>query len=274
MAQWVKVWCPVFWFHSVARASSTAKTTWIGKGLFHWTLPGHNPLLREPRQILKERNYEETIEELCMLACSLDCAQMAFLYSSELKTSHLGMAPSMMGWALIHWLAIKIMSHEHAHRLTWSRKFLSWGSLFPGDCRLCRVDSKGYPARHVSLRTWFWIPSTCVYKPDEWVWVSIPWGDGGRDRIISGSGMCSKKWLRVPDSNKVIGENRLSYLYMHAIVRVCLYKQTPIIYVCTHSEPQLAIRGNNPRGEKFQREEMMSESINLTIVFDKLSIIM
>jgi hypothetical protein len=46
----------------------------------------------------------------------------------------------------------------------------------------------------------------------------------------------AKNDLRVPGSNKVVGEKQHSYFYMHIIAQVCQCKQMPIIYVYPHTQ--------------------------------------
>lgn len=60
------------------------EATWREKGLFHLTLLGHSPLLKEA--------MAETLEEHCLLACSLVClltASQAHTYLTLLYVSRL-----------------------------------------------------------------------------------------------------------------------------------------------------------------------------------------
>ena len=82
------------------------KPTWGGKGLFHLT--GQSLLLKEARAGCQARAEAETMKKKAHIQL-LSYTSLTFIY---LKT-----VPPTVGLSLLHQLAIKKMSHRHAHRL-------------------------------------------------------------------------------------------------------------------------------------------------------------
>lgn len=60
-----------------------SKKIWGGKGLFDSCFPGHSQSLRELWSEVKVAVEADIIEELCLLACALVHAQLAFLHSPD-----------------------------------------------------------------------------------------------------------------------------------------------------------------------------------------------
>lgn len=83
------------------------------KDLFHLTLPGYDRSLREVRQdtkSLKEKSWKNVV---FWFVISYFCSD-SFLI--QYRTMHLGVALLLVGWALLHQLAIRKMPHRYDHR--------------------------------------------------------------------------------------------------------------------------------------------------------------
>lgn len=86
------------------------------------------------------RTGAEAMKEHCVLACSQWLAQSVFLSSRtclpRVGTIHNELSPPT---SIIN-VKKKKMSHKHAQRPVWWRRFLNWGSLFPSDSSLYWAD--------------------------------------------------------------------------------------------------------------------------------------
>jgi len=87
-----------------------SKASWRGK--FIWlTLTCHSPTQREGRAGTRAGPWRQAqkMEEHCLLACSLQLTQCAFLYTQDHQTR---MAPLRLGWAHPHPSSVKKMSPQ------------------------------------------------------------------------------------------------------------------------------------------------------------------
>lgn len=62
------------------------------------------------------------------------------IYFIQLGHNCLGMARTMVGYALAHEYANRKVHHRHIRSPVWWKKYLSWGFLFPGDSSSCQVN--------------------------------------------------------------------------------------------------------------------------------------
>lgn len=82
----------------------------------------------------QDRNQEAgTIEEYCLLACSLACTASSLMSP---KSPALGWhSPQGVGPSDIN-------QGRHCFRPIWWSQFFLWASLFPADSSLCQIDNK------------------------------------------------------------------------------------------------------------------------------------
>lgn len=101
--------------------NTIANTTQRRKGLF--LLGFHVILLRKISIGSEDVTEEEAMKNHCLLAH----IHLAFLAQDHKSR----MVLLTVGWAFLHQSTIKTISHRLGHRLIRSRKFFSWGSVFP-----------------------------------------------------------------------------------------------------------------------------------------------
>lgn len=100
------------------------------KSLFHLTLPKHNPKYREIRQRPKAGSGSSSHRRTSLIRPAYWISSASFLIQPRPTCQGI----LTLGLALCHQSPIKTISYRHTQRLVWSRQFLSWVSLFPGDC--------------------------------------------------------------------------------------------------------------------------------------------